>query len=169
MAQRQSKQGAQVWCAARSKPRPSSGSGTPQAPAPAPLAPRAPEPCVHLKTQPWVARLTGLQEETRKGFQVTLVDRATCITVRWPFSGPTPTTRATTFKARLKFPIYFHASSFTSVSLPPRQHLSSWPGHGTSTPTRPDLKAPHPRPGVQPQHQKLLWRLTSLLSNASPW
>ena len=117
MAQRQSKRGAQVWCAARSKPRPSSGSGTPQAPAPAPLAPRAPEPCVHLKTQPWVARLTGLQEETREGFQVTLVDRATCITVRWPFSGPTPTTRATTFKARLKFPIYFHASSFTSVSF----------------------------------------------------
>ena len=63
MAQRQSKRGAQVWCAARSKPRPSSGSGTPQAPAPAPLAPRAPEPCVHLKIQPWVARLTGLQEE----------------------------------------------------------------------------------------------------------
>lgn len=148
---------AQLWLRHSSSPNPSS------------TGPRAPEPCVHLKTQPRGAQLMGLQEETREGFQVTLVDGATCITVRWPFSGPTPTTRTTTFKACLKFPIYFHASSSPSVSLPSRQPLSSWPGRVTSAPTRPDLQAPHPRPGVQPQHQKLLWRLTSLLSNASPW
>ena len=105
---------AQLWLWHSSSPSPSSEG------------PRAPEPCVHLKTQPRVARLTGLQEETKEGFHVTLVDRATCITVRWPFSGPAPTTRATTFKARLKFHIYFLTPSSASQFLARAWHLDTY-------------------------------------------
>lgn len=151
MAQRESKPGAQVgWAARRSKPRPSSGSGTPQAQAQAP-APLAPGPPHALTLSPVSTSRPGRGLPGSRGCRRRRgrASRYTCIAVRWPISGPTPTTRATTFKARPKFPTYFHASSSASVSLPPRP-LSSWPGRDTSAPTRPGLQAPHARPVTSP-------------------
>lgn len=149
---------AQLWLRHSSSPSPSSEG------------PRAPQPCDHLKTQPRVARLTGLQEETKEGFHVTLVDGATCITVRWPFSGPAPTTRATTFKARLKFHIYFLTPSSDSQFLARAWHLDTYRTRPLGSTPQARCPAPAPEtplaPHLPPQQRFSLVRRTS---SHQPW